>query len=239
MLYSEGFGGHGRIDGIEAALKHKRGGTIPIRLSATLLGNSSGEIGSVGFFHDLTSRKELEEELRRQAITDSLTGLFNRRHFHTVLTAEVGRCRRYNHPLSLAFCDLDRFKPVNDTFGHHEGDNILRFVAATCKGTFRSTDITFRLGGDEFAVILVETDIRHAAHSLERMRRTFNTLWPKRMAGLGYRLKPVTLSIGVAQLLPKESAEKLLLRADLAMYEAKKAGGNRTVTANPCIGTST
>ncbi|MBN2232045.1 MAG: diguanylate cyclase [Deltaproteobacteria bacterium] len=236
MLHSEGFGGTGRIEGIEVAIRRKTGGTVPIRLSATLLHSAGRETGSVGFFHDLTDHKELEEELRRQSITDSLTDLFNRRHFHTVLTDEVGRCRRYNHGLSLAFCDLDRFKSYNDTFGHHEGDNILRLVAETCVRTFRSTDVTFRLGGDEFAVVLIETEAPDATRSMERLRQAFNELWPKRMVSLGKRLEPVTLSIGVAQLLVNEPAEKLQLRADLAMYEAKNRGGNRTVTARGCIG---
>jgi diguanylate cyclase (GGDEF)-like protein/PAS domain S-box-containing protein len=235
-LYSPEHGGVGRVDGIEVYVKGVDCEKIPIRLSAILLTENGKEIGSVGFFHDLTQRKQLEEELRRLSITDALTELYNRRHFHTVLSDEVTRSARYDRRLTLAFFDLDNFKPFNDTYGHQEGDNILRLVSKSMKGMLRSTDYAFRVGGDEFAFLMVETDLENGAPVLERFRTNFNEQWPSRMSHLGSKLKPVTMSIGVAQLTNKEKSDKFQLRADLAMYEAKAAGGNRTVRASEEIG---
>jgi len=235
-LYSPNNGGVGRVDGIEVYVKGSGGQKVPIRLSASLLNENGKEIGSVGFFHDLTERKQLEEELRRRSITDSLTGLYNRRHFHTILGDEVKRSGRYNRQLTLAYFDLDNFKPFNDNYGHQEGDNILRLVGESMKAMLRSTDYAFRVGGDEFAFLMVETDLEHGAPALERFRTIFNEKWPVRMSYLGSKLKPVTMSIGVAQLAINEKSDKLQLRADLAMYEAKSAGGNCTVRASEEIG---
>jgi diguanylate cyclase (GGDEF)-like protein/PAS domain S-box-containing protein len=235
-LYGPNHGGVGRVAGIEVYVKGSGGQKVPIRLSASLLNENGKEIGSVGFFHDLTERKQLEEELRKRSITDSLTGLYNRRHFQTILGDEAKRSSRYNRELTLAFLDLDNFKPFNDNYGHQEGDNILRLVGDSMKAMLRSTDYAFRLGGDEFAFLMVETDLEHGAPALERFRTIFNEQWPLRMSYLGSKLKPVTMSIGVAQLADKEKSDKLQLRADLAMYEAKSAGGNRTVRAGEEIG---
>jgi diguanylate cyclase (GGDEF)-like protein/PAS domain S-box-containing protein len=235
-IYGEDHGGPGRAEGLEVIVKDIGGRKIPIRLSAALIFEDDVEIGSVGFFHDLTARKEMEEELRRRSITDSLTNLYNRRHFHTTLTEEMARCARYGGPLSLAVFDLDNFKPFNDTYGHQEGDAILRLVAECIGSVFRSTDHAFRLGGDEFGVLLVETDLANAGLVMERFKAHFAEKWPQKMAYLGRRLQPVAMSIGVAQLTAGEKADKFQLRADLAMYEAKNAGGNRVIRASKQIG---
>ena len=235
-LYGPTHGGVGRVDGIEVYVKGSGGQKVPIRLSASLLNENGKEIGSVGFFHDLTERKQLEGELRRRSITDSLTGLYNRRHFQTILADEAKRSGRYNRQLTLAFFDLDNFKPFNDSFGHQEGDNILRLVGESMKAMLRSTDYAFRVGGDEFAFLMVETDLEHGVPALERFRTIFNEQWPLRMSYLGSKLKAVSMSIGVAQLADNEKSDKLQLRADLAMYEAKSAGGNCTVRAGEEIG---
>lgn len=235
-IYGEGHGPHGRVEGLEITVKDTTGKRIPIRLSAALIFEGGIELGSVGFFHDMSVRKEMEEELRRSSITDSLTGLYNRRHFHTTLTEEMARSARYNGPLSLAIFDLDNFKPFNDTYGHQEGDAILRLVAQCLGSVFRSTDHAFRLGGDEFAVLLVETDLENAGQVMERFRTHFAGKWPQKMAYLGRKLRPVTISIGVSQVAGREQADKFQLRTDLAMYEAKKAGGDRMVLASEQIG---
>ncbi|HKI50416.1 MAG TPA: sensor domain-containing diguanylate cyclase [Desulfobacteria bacterium] len=240
-IYSDEYGGPGRVDGLEVSVNGEGGTIIPIRLSAALIleaGSKGGqeEIGSVGFFHDLTLRKEMEVELRKRSITDSLTNLFNRRHFHSSLMEEMERSVRYERPLSLATFDLDNFKPFNDTYGHQEGDNILCFVADCMASVFRSTDNAFRIGGDEFAVLLVETDLEKAGLVMDRFRKAFAERWPLKMAYMGQKLKPVTMSIGVAQLTAGEKADKFQMRADLSMYEAKKAGGDRVVLAGEKIG---
>ncbi len=235
-IYAEEYGGPGRVDGLEVCVKGDGGRKIPIRLSAALIYEKNVEIGSVGFFHDLTERKKLEEELRKRSITDSLTNLYNRRHFHTTLMDEMERSIRYKRPLSLATFDLDHFKPFNDTYGHQEGDNILRFVAECVASVFRSTDNAFRLGGDEFAILLVETDLENGRLVMDRFRAVFAEQWPRRMAYMGQKLLPVTMSIGLAQLNEGERADKFQMRADLAMYEAKTAGGDGSVLASGKIG---
>jgi diguanylate cyclase (GGDEF)-like protein/PAS domain S-box-containing protein len=240
-IYTDDYGGPGRIDGVEVSVKGEAGKKIPIRLSAALIfGPTSDhgqvEVGSVGFFHDLTARKELEEELRKLSITDSLTNLYNRRHFHSTLMEEIARCSRYGSPLSMAIFDLDHFKPFNDTYGHQEGDNILRFVSECITSMLRTTDNAFRLGGDEFAALLVETDVKKAGLVMNRFKTAFADRWPLKMAYMGKKLQPVTMSIGVAQLGQGEKGDKFQMRADLAMYEAKKAGGDRAVLAAEKIG---
>jgi len=236
QIYGQGYGGPGRVEGLEVTVKDVHGRKIPIRLSAALIFQGDEETGSVGFFHDLTDRKAMEEELRKISITDSLTGLYNRRHFHVTLTEEMARCRRYGGALSLAVFDLDNFKPFNDTYGHQEGDMILRLIAECIGAVFRITDHAFRLGGDEFGVLLVETELANAGRVMERFRVHFAEKWEHKMAYLGRKLRPVTISIGVAQLARQEHADKFQLRADLAMYEAKNAGGDRAVLASEKIG---
>ncbi|MFH2125592.1 MAG: sensor domain-containing diguanylate cyclase [Pseudomonadota bacterium] len=236
LLYDQEHGGKGRLDEVEVEVVNAAGQNVPIRLSAALLVENGQEVGSVGFFHDMTARKELEDELLRRSITDSLTGLYNRRHFHETLSHEVQRSQRYQRPLTLAMLDLDSFKPFNDTYGHHEGDNILRLVSDTMRASLRQLDHAFRLGGDEFAFLLVETDLEQGLMAVERFRSAFNQAWPSKMGYLGGKLPPVTVSIGLAQLGDGEKPDKLTMRADLAMYEAKKGGGDCTVKARPEIG---
>ena len=235
-LYSESFGGRGRLEGFEVVGFSKAGREIPVRLSAIILEKDGKEIGSVGFFHDMSARKQLEEDLLRLSITDSLTGLYNRRHLYSVLRDEVSRAERYHRPLTMIYFDLDNFKPFNDSFGHREGDNILCHVAGHTNEMLRFHDSAFRHGGDEFAVLLVETSLDNGHNAAERFRKSFNDKWPDFMGHLETGLKPVTLSLGVAQHKPGEKAEQILMRADLAMYEAKNLGGDCTVNAGAHIG---
>lgn len=236
MLYSPEIGGLHQVTGLEVEISSRKGHAIPIRLSATLIFKDGLEDGSIGFFRDQTQRLRLEEELRRLSVTDSLTGLYNRRHFHSLLKEEVDRSQRYERPLTLVCLDLDHFKPFNDTFGHHEGDNILRLVAQCAESTLRKQDRAFRLGGDEFALLLVESDLDVGALAAERFRLYFKESWPEAMCQDTQRLKPVTISLGAAQFFSGEKPESLLKRADLAMYEAKRAGGDRTIRARSQIG---
>jgi diguanylate cyclase (GGDEF)-like protein/PAS domain S-box-containing protein len=237
-IYSEAYGGIGIVDGLEVETITRQGKTVPIRLSAALLRENGEETGSVGIFHDMTVRKRLEERLRELSITDSLTGLHNRRQFFVILNQEVERCRRYKRPLSLVCFDLDNFKPFNDNFGHQEGDNILRMVASTARATLRSQDHAFRYGGDEFCLLMVETSLEAASLAADRFRRDFNERWPLTISLPDNHLGPVYLSLGVAELQAGEAPENLLKRADLAMYEAKNNGGNRVLKAASQIGSS-
>lgn len=238
-LHSTKYGGPGRLDSLEVEVTTKQGRKTPIRLCATLIHKDGEEIGSVGFFHDLTTQRELEAELRRLSITDSLTGLFNRRHFHAVLTQELARATRYERPLSMIMFDLDHFKECNDQLGHLEGDNLLRLIENVARQTLRKTDIAFRYGGDEFIILLPETDLNSAATAAEKLRKRFNQECPYRISlSQEEATEPVTLSLGVAQSGPKEEGESFNKRVDMAMYEAKAKGEDCTVKAEHPIGTA-
>ncbi len=238
LIYSSEHGGAGVLEGFEVDVATKQGLTVPIRLSATLIHKDGREIGSVGFFHDLTLKKEMEARLLELSITDGLTGLFNHRHFYCVLSKELERAHRYSRPFSLIVMDLDNFKQCNDQFGHIEGDNILRIVGDTAKELLRTTDSAFRYGGDEFVIVLPETILESASTVAEKFREAFKSKCPYRICSKKAGAFKATLSLGVAQAGPGEDAESLMKRADMAMYEAKKSGGDRTMEAGMKIGKS-
>ncbi len=119
LIYSETHGEKGSLEGYEVDIETHAGDTIPIRLSATLIYKDNEEIGSVGFFHDMTQQKNLEKKLRKLSITDTLTSLYNQRHFYSSLIQEIERSHRYQRPLSLICFDLDNFKDCNDKLGHY------------------------------------------------------------------------------------------------------------------------
>jgi diguanylate cyclase (GGDEF)-like protein/PAS domain S-box-containing protein len=172
---------------------------------------------------DITRRKAMEEELRQQAVTDSLTGLANRRRLMDSGAHEVQRAQRSYEPVSLLVLDIDHFKQINDTLGHAAGDAVIRSIAQVCTTQVRSFDTAGRLGGEEFAVILPMTDASGAFELAERLRAAIAAMT------LEWEGKPVraTVSIGVAQTdrdIPTFAS--LLGRADDALYQAKRAGRN-------------
>jgi len=235
-IYSNDYGPHGQVEGLETHLLGRDGHKIPIRLSATIICKGGEEIGSVGFFHDLTTRKNMEAKLRELSVTDSLSGLYNQRHFYTVLAEEINRNNRHKRALSLICFDIDNFKQCNDKLGHLEGDNIIRMVGQILREKLRRSDHAFRYGGDEFMVLLPETPLDDAYFSAERIRNEFNSRWSFGSLCDSSYLKKITLSLGVAEVNPGELPETFIKRADLAMYEAKRAGGDRTVRAGSQIG---
>ncbi len=230
LIYSETHGDEGRLEGYEVDIETQAGDKIPIRLSATLLYGNSEEIGSVGFFHNMTHQKNLENNLRKLSITDALTSLYNQRHFYSCLAQEIERAHRYQRPLSLICFDLDRFKDCNDKLGHLEGDNILRITGKLLLETIRKSDLAFRYGGDEFFILLPETDIASAQQTGEKIRLNFKNSWPYDVVCQNIEFLPVTLSVGVAQLEESETSESLIKRADVAMYQAKRRGGDQVAT---------
>jgi diguanylate cyclase (GGDEF)-like protein len=170
----------------------------------------------------------LHDIVQRQAITDELTGLVNRRRFISALEAEIERAASLGGPLSVILADLDDFKPINDRFGHHEGDRVLQAFSAVLLAHMRDVDVAGRLGGEEFAILLPETDLEGAAAGAERLRRALSGSRLVRSAESG---ELVTASFGVAELAPGQSGDELLRTADAALYRAKAQGKNRVCSA--------
>jgi len=167
---------------------------------------------------------QLFKEMEKLAITDSLTGLYNRRFFFAFAENEIERSKRYNKNLSIIMMDIDHFKKVNDSFGHQIGDQVLKEIADICLSILRKVDLMCRYGGEEFAVLLPETEGAEAAHAAERMCTAISSLRLKNEKGD----VSVSVSIGVAELdSSRGSFEKLLAAADTALYTAKETGRNR------------
>jgi diguanylate cyclase (GGDEF)-like protein len=172
--------------------------------------------------------------LQLNAVTDPLTGLYNRRLFGETFEKELNRARRYGLPLGLVILDLHRFKEVNDKYGHPRGDEVLRTAASTLKKTLRTSDSAFRIGGDEFALLLPQTDAEQALALSRRVETVF-----------GEMLQPLQLAVGVSMdhgvaTFPQdgEHADQLIRVADERLYRLKHAnhgksgnGGTRTETA--------
>ncbi|MDA8071073.1 MAG: GGDEF domain-containing protein [Actinomycetota bacterium] len=159
--------------------------------------------------------RALVHAMSRAASTDPLTGLANRRSFEPLLERELARCLRFGHPLCVAVLDLDGFKHVNDTLGHHGGDRVLVETTAAWRSALRTFDVLARSGGDEFLLLLPSTSADAAAAVLGRLRR----------------LHDQRFSAGVAEAEPGDTSSGLLRRADAACYRAKEQGRNRTVVA--------
>jgi diguanylate cyclase (GGDEF)-like protein len=174
---------------------------------------------------------DLHETVQRQAVTDELTGLFNHRRFQEVITQEVERARRYGQEMGLIMLDIDNFKRVNDTYGHLQGDMVLREVARVLRQSSREIDEPARYGGEEMAVALPQTDLEGAYRFAERVRRRIEALDLPLLEGDG-TLK-VTASFGAASLSssPGDGKDALVAAADAALYRAKRSGKNRTVRA--------
>ncbi len=167
--------------------------------------------------------KSAQVELRRLATTDYLTNIANNRCFFDQGEREIQRARRYGHPLSLLMFDIDQFKKINDTYGHAAGDRVLVSITSRCKKLLRDIDVFGRVGGDEFAVLLPETDLAGGKATAERLR----TAVAEQAIEAGGEVRRMTISIGVSQLAAEDRrVEEMLTRADDAMYEVKRRGGN-------------
>lgn len=175
---------------------------------------------------EVARRQAAEEELRRQASVDPLTGANNRRRFLQLAERELKRSRRYRRPLSMLMFDIDHFKAINDKYGHSVGDEALKCTVATCEATLRDHDILARIGGEEFVVLLPECTVDMAERVAERLRQALaeaNLSMPDARLGL-------TVSVGVADC-TEQSLDDVLQQADRAMYAAKRAGRNRVARA--------
>lgn len=172
---------------------------------------------------DITERKRLEEELHQRATTDELTGVFNRRHLLELASGEIKRAIRLKHPMAIALIDIDRFKHINDTYGHAAGDQVLLTFTKICQKNIRAIDVFARFGGDEFVLLLPETSLAQACEVVERIRVHLMA----QPVEFGDRLMPVTISSGISGLASDlETLDSLMERADQALYQAKEAGRN-------------
>ena len=171
------------------------------------------------------------EELRTLSITDSLTGLYNRRHFMEALIKEIARAGRLTHPLSVMMIDVDHFKKYNDTSSHQAGDALLKKIASLFKESLRTIDSAGRYGGDEFIILLPDVGSTGALEVANRLREKVAT---ETVVSEHEKAPPVSLSIGVAEF-PRHGGtpEALIAGADGALYQAKRSGRNRVVIADP------
>jgi len=174
----------------------------------------------------LDERESMIKKLKQLTIEDSLTGLYNSRHFFGQLDKEIKRSDRYLHPISLIFIDIDNFKEINDTYGHMIGDNILALMAKRIKACLRSNDSAFRFAGDEFTIILPETTSGEAKFVADRILSKFTN---ESFVINEKEISNITPSIGIAEYQRNEGQEQFVHRADVTMYEAKRLGGNRVV----------
>jgi diguanylate cyclase (GGDEF)-like protein len=175
---------------------------------------------------------DLHETVRLQAVTDELTGLYNRNHFHDTLDSEIERSRRFGTDVGVVMLDIDDFKQVNDSFGHPQGDMVLVEVGRVLRELSRDIDEPARYGGEELAVILPQTDLHGAELLAERMRTAIAELKIKRTDGHG--VLRTTASFGVASLPAcANDRETLIAEADAALYRAKRAGKNRVMRGEP------
>ena len=193
---------------------------IMMALYFVLLGIAFGVL--YGVYSQRTAR--LLDKVNTLAITDSLTGICNRRYFFERLTAELERSRRYNRTMHVLMIDIDDFKDYNDQHGHQQGDRMLREFAQQIKQHIRSTDLVARYGGEEFVVIMPEAESEQAVHLAERLRIQIETFMRSYSAA---DEKWFTISVGIAGF-PEHGTDvdALLRRADIALYNAKKSGKN-------------
>ncbi len=190
-----------------------------------LLARVRGQVRKRRYTERLRDNVQISIEL---AITDALTGLFNRRYMENHLATLIEQASARGKPLAVLELDIDYFKSINDSYGHDAGDDVLRDFALRIKRSIRGIDLACRCGGEEFVIVMPETDMAVAAMVAERLRRRIAA--EPFVISQGQRSIPVTLSIGIAALRgPGESAASLIKRADQALYRAKRDGRNRVV----------
>jgi len=170
--------------------------------------------------------KQANAKLRRIATIDQLSNLYNRSHFFNLTNAEFSKSQRYHRPMSIIMLDVDKFKIINDTYGHAAGDKVLVKLAGTCRAAVRNSDIVGRLGGEEFAICCPDSDLLGAHAIAERIRNDCES------ASIEYNGKQIqfTVSLGITSQSPNDrSFENTLNRADKLLYEAKNKGRNCSV----------
>lgn len=208
----------------EDIFRCKDGHPLPVYLTVTQIHEAGNRQGVEVVFQDISERQRLERELVSLATTDSLTEATNRRRFMQLAEAELNRIRRNGSSAGLLMIDIDHFKQVNDRHGHAVGDTVLQHFAHVIRERLRSSDTLGRLGGEEFAVLLPDTQLEGAETFADQLIAQIGKTGAETAAGPVL----VTASIGVTMLDTRDgTVDASLLRADKALYAAKKAGRNR------------
>jgi diguanylate cyclase (GGDEF)-like protein/PAS domain S-box-containing protein len=195
---------------------------------APVLDSNERILNFIAINEDITDRKHAQDELQKLAITDSLTGLLNRRHLFEIAEKEFAKAVRYHRPLSVILFDIDLFKDINDTYGHIIGDQVLIQIGKLLLETGRQTDVAARYGGEEFVILLTETDCADAKIVAERLRKLMEGFPIQSDKGDIH----FSASFGVAGMgenAPSETLDRMISQADQALYEAKRTGRNRVV----------
>ena len=216
----------GVINDFGISLQRRDGSLLPVTIHATAVRGLSGDILEIrATALDLTERYQLEQELRRQAYTDPLTGVYNRRHFFELSDRHMRQAARTQQPIAVCMIDIDHFKTINDTHGHEVGDRVLVTVSRLCSESLRPIDLFARMGGEEFALLLPNTSHTEALAVANRIRETLSSL---RIGLPDGQSIAVTVSIGVASGFgTEETLDQLLRQADARLYTAKQHGRNR------------
>jgi diguanylate cyclase (GGDEF)-like protein len=202
--------------------RRKDGSTFPVETSFSSV-STSGRTFVASVIRDATERRTVERRLRFLAEHDALTGLGNRREFEERVTEQLARAKRYGEQAALLMIDVDDFKRINDTYGHHAGDEGLRAIGGVLSESVRVMDSVARIGGDEFAVLLPYADRGTAEEVADKLRHAV----ARRTLSLGdHEEVPLSISIGIAMIDKTTSDEEAAFRAaDLAMFEQKHHGG--------------
>jgi diguanylate cyclase len=212
-----------KLEEVQNSLKDKRK-EFTLRLEMAL---EESEKLRQSFENVIDSVKEKNRVLEEQSKVDPLTGIHNRRVFEESIEAELQRFIRYNQPFSLIFFDIDRFKDINDNYGHDAGDRVLKAIAKRVNEMIRKPDIFARYGGEEFVIILPEITIEHGVTVSEKLRKEIeNAVFEYE----GERV-PITISIGITEVNESDKQyESIVSRADSYMYQAKEKGRNKVVS---------
>lgn len=174
----------------------------------------------------ITELQQNLETVRRESLTDALTGIANRKQFDHMLRQMTKAAETTKRPFSLVLCDIDHFKSFNDKHGHQTGDQVLRLVGHTLRASLRGNQLPARYGGEEFAILLPQSDLKAAGVIAEQIRRSIRGKELVKRS-TGEALGRITMSFGVAEFGPGKSGEELIRRADVCLYAAKAAGRDR------------
>jgi len=205
-------------------LRHRENAEIKLSHSSFLLEERTIELSqkNENLRHEISQRKTIEKKLQNLAVTDQLTGIYNRRKFDEILTLEIRQESRYPRGLALLMLDIDHFKEVNDHQGHSVGDEVLKELSRLIGNTKREADDFFRVGGEEFCLITFNVNGGSLATTAEKLRLAVAD-YPFAKAG------HLTISIGAAHFKPGDDYDSLFKRADDALYQAKRTGRNKVV----------